>query len=279
MPPVLLVGPAVVLIGIVAVFFVMRGKAKDERSMYSSRRSQIQRKVQAARSRTLAPHGRGAKAPTPTEIATQVAPPQPTFAPKQAWEMPAAPAAYAAPPAEAPAYMPPAYTPPAAPVEPIPAPMPTFEPAPAAAPAEEPSWTPGPAEPAWNPTAGSSAAPAPAETTRAPQPASTPAGGGASWEIVGDVSPEQLEQPAAKGKDKGKDKDKRKEKAAAAASGNAAWSLASGEAAIEPGLDDDGDMVKAPNPAMAIAQYAVLVVGLVMVLIGVLVMVANSKVT
>jgi hypothetical protein len=41
----------------------------------------------------------------------------------------------------------------------------------------------------------------------------------------------------------------------------------------------DDDEPKKPSAAMALAQYAVLVVGLVMVLIGVLVMVANSKVT
>ena len=51
---------------------------------------------------------------------------------------------------------------------------------------------------------------------------------------------------------------------------------ASGDSPSEEGSADE---IKAPNPAMAIAQYAVLVVGLVMVLIGVLVMVANSKVT
>jgi len=55
------------------------------------------------------------------------------------------------------------------------------------------------------------------------------------------------------------------------------WQLASGEA---PG--DGADEPEAKRPAgnlMAFAQYAVLVVGLVMVLIGVLVMVANSHVT
>jgi hypothetical protein len=102
----------------------------------------------------------------------------------------------------------------------------------------------------------------------APRPASTPAGGGASWEIVGDAKAATAEEPARKGKDKKKDKQ-------AAASGSA-WQLASGEAATEEGAAEE---VKGPNPAMAIAQYAVLVVGLVMVLIGVLVMVANSKVT
>ena len=43
--------------------------------------------------------------------------------------------------------------------------------------------------------------------------------------------------------------------------------------------DGEAVEVKAPGAAMAVAQYAVLVVGLVMVLIGVVVMVANSKVT
>ena len=292
MPAYLLAGPAVALIGIVAIVFVMRHKSTEERSMYSSRRSQLQRKVHAARSRTLAPRGRSGKAPTEAEIAATQIGAQPAYqapvAPKQAWEMPATATSYVAPPAEPPpayapppAYEAPAYTPPAQPAEPMPAPAPTFEPAPTSPATEEPVWTPAPAEPAWNPAATSAPAPAPAEPISAPQPASTPAGGGASWEIVGDVAPGQLDEPdRGKGKDKDRDKgkDRHKEKAAAA-SGNAAWSLASGEAAIEPGAEDEGEMVRVPNPAMAIAQYAVLVVGLVMVLIGVLVMVANSKVT
>src|SRR5665213_3626766 len=51
----LLIGPAVAVIGIVAVVFVMRHKSVEKRSMYSSRRSQIEHKVRAARQRTLAP--------------------------------------------------------------------------------------------------------------------------------------------------------------------------------------------------------------------------------
>jgi hypothetical protein len=121
-------------------------------------------------------------------------------------------------------------------------------------------WNPSPAAPVSSPT--------PATPTVAPQPASTPAGEGASWEIVGDGKAATAEEPPRKGKDKKKGKQ-------AAATGSA-WQLASGEAATEEGAAEE---VRAPNPAMAIAQYAVLVVGLVMVLIGVLVMVANSKVT
>jgi hypothetical protein len=52
------------------------------------------------------------------------------------------------------------------------------------------------------------------------------------------------------------------------------WQLASGDA---PGAESE-DEIKAPGQAVAIAQYAVLVVGLVAVLIGVLIMVAGSPV-
>jgi len=265
MSPYLLAGPAVALIGIVAVMFVMRHKSSEKRSMYSSRRSRMEHKVKAARSRTLAPHGRSDHAPTSAEIAA-AAPMAPVYqapavAPRQAWEVgPATSApAFSPPPAAAPpAYSPPAYTPPAAPAEP-------FTPAPA----EEPSWTPAPAEPSWNPNpAPPPSTPAKAEPAKAPQPAATPAGGGASWEIVGDARDATADEPAPKTKGKKKDKQ-------AAASGSP-WQLASGEAATEEGAAEE---VKGPNPTMAIAQYAVLVVGLVMVLIGVLVMVANSKVT
>jgi len=55
------------------------------------------------------------------------------------------------------------------------------------------------------------------------------------------------------------------------------WQLASGDA---PNLDAEDPVAKRSTATvMAVAQYAVLVVGLVMVLVGVLVMVANSHVT
>jgi hypothetical protein len=94
----------------------------------------------------------------------------------------------------------------------------------------------------------------------------TPAGGGAAWSIVGDARPGEEAAATDKGKDKGKKKDK--------TTTGSAWEVTSGE----PGEEAD-DEPKKPSAAMALAQYAVLVVGLVMVLIGVLVMVANSKVT
>src|SRR5258706_12951217 len=126
MSPYLLAGPAVALIGIVAVIFVMRHKSTDKRSMYSSRRSRMEHKVKAARSRTLAPHGRSGNAPTDDEIAA-AAPVAPAYqspvAPRQAWEV--------GPATSAPAFAPP----PAAPAQP-------FAPPPSATPVEEPSWTP-----------------------------------------------------------------------------------------------------------------------------------------
>src|ERR1700693_198638 len=77
----LLIGPAVAVIGIVAVLFVMRHKSVEKRSMYSARRSQIEHKVRAARQRTLAPTKRSEKgsptdaAPAPGDQALRYEPP------------------------------------------------------------------------------------------------------------------------------------------------------------------------------------------------------------
>src|SRR5437763_12696422 len=128
MPVYIFIGPAAALIGIVAIFFVMRNRSTQKKSMYSSRRGQIERKVQAARSRTLAPRGRSQKPPTAAEIAA-AAPMAPAAAPaygapaappRQAWEQPAAPPAppeYAPPPA--PEYVAPAAAAPAPPAAPF----------------------------------------------------------------------------------------------------------------------------------------------------------------
>src|SRR4029077_7096691 len=109
MPYYLIAGPAVALIGILSVFFVLRRKSVEKRSMYSSRRSQIERKVRSARSRTLAPRGRGDRAPPEAEIAaaTPLTAAPAYEAPRtQSWDTPAAPAAPAyepPPPAPTPA--------------------------------------------------------------------------------------------------------------------------------------------------------------------------------
>jgi hypothetical protein len=256
-------GPAVALIGVVAVFFILRRKSVDKRSMYSARRSQIEHKVRAARQRTLAPHGHAEK---PAEA-------PPGAAPTATYE----PAAYEPPPSVPP---PPVTAPegppgesPWGPTPPAPGPSPfggqpsepePFQPAPyQPAPPEPAPYQPEPvpyqppaAEPAWTP------APVPSETATPIEPAqpvvATPAG--ASWSIVGEGKDMSVSaEPKAKRKDK---------KGAGAGS----WQLASGEA---PSTEAD-EVFTGPNAAIAIAQYAILVVGLVMVLIGVLVMIANS---
>jgi len=257
------------VIGIVAVFFVMRHKSVEKRSMYSARRSQIEHKVRAARQRTLAPGRRSEKAdkghgfeetaaaaPVMTYEATAYASPPVAPPPAKSHGAPAQPAWDSSPvstpvdtpayapstppetPAAAPAYEPPAYQPPA--YEP-----PAYQPPPAA----QPEWTPAPAQ----------AEPEP--SSRPAEPVSTSAGAGASWSVVGESKGIPEPEPATK------------KKGSKDAQAGAAWSLASGEAAGEEA--DEGP--KKPSIVIAIAQYALLVVGLITVLIGVVVTVANSK--
>jgi hypothetical protein len=274
MPIALLVGPFAALIGVVAIFFVLRRKSVDKRSMYSARRSQIEHKVRAARQRTLAPQSRAEKAPeAPPEVA-----PTSIFAPAQAPpQVTYEPSAYEAPPAapapavkEAPAASPWDVGSPAAPPSEFsvtetaaaPEPPPFAPPAPS-----DEAWTPAPAaqppptptEPVWTPEPGPPEPQAPVEPVQPAKPAAAPT----AWSVVSEAK-ESAETGVAQPKKKGK-------KDAASAS----WQLASGDA---PGMEAD-DVVKTPSPLIAIAQYAILVVGLVMVLIGVFVMIANSKVT
>ncbi len=268
----IIVGAAVSLVGVVAVVFVMRHKSVEKRSMYSARRLQIEHKVRAARQRTLAPHGRTEKPDAPPEPAgssifapTPIAPevtyepsayePPPAVTPTEVavppempqgspWEVgPTSPAPFGAQSETVPGQYPPS--------QPAPA-EPAYTPAPS-----EPAYPPAPSEPVWNPAAA--APPAPLEAV---EPAAAAASPG-SWSVVSESKSSAMtdeDQPRKKGK-KG--------------SATSSWQLASGDA---PDMDD-ADEVKAPSPVVAIAQYAVFVVGLVMVLIGLFVMIANSHVT
>jgi hypothetical protein len=277
----LVAGPLVALIGIGAIFFVLRRKSVDKRSMYSARRSQIEHKVRAARQRTLTPHGHAQRAPEP-EAAPAPAPTmeQQAVQPTMVYEAPAFSAPPVAPPPAAPPPRPAEPPPWEQPSIPAPASAPSsfdfpstqpepFTPAPVEPfrPAPEPTPMPTPSEPAWTP------APEPLPPARTVAPAasvaaatsSTSAGG---WSIVStEKEPAVSAEPSSrKGK---KDKD--------GAPASSSWQLASGEA---PGDAAEEPMLRRPSATvMAVAQYAVLVVGLVMVLIGVLVMVANSHVT
>lgn len=259
MPVLLLVGPFVALIGIGAIFFVLRRKSVDKRSMYSARRSQIEHKVRAARQRTLVQHGKPeahAQAPAgsqPTSIYTPPAAPGATYEPSAYEPPPAAP-----PPAgrgmqEAPAPSPWDVGPTA------PAPSQFAVPEPAQVP--EPSFEPAPTEAAWTPTAAPPEPAMPVEPVRPASPASpaSPAAAPAAWSVVSEAK-----ESGALAADQPKKKGKKGESAGA-------WQLASGEAP-----DDDADEAAKPSGQnVAIAQYAVLVVGLVAVLIGVLIMVAS----
>jgi hypothetical protein len=233
----------------------MRHKSVEKRSMYSARRSQIEHKVRAARQRTLAPTKRSEKgsptdaAPDPGDQALRYEPPAyagPPVAPpppsKQA-QAPAQAAWDAGPTAQPPIPPAPAYEPSAPAYEPPPPQVP---------PAQESAWSPNPpmAEPAQPEQAASSPA-APASTSAAAEP---------SWSIVGETKGIAEPEPVAKKKSK---QDAQ----------TSAWTLASGEVAGEEADDEPTTR----RGVIAVAQYAVLVVGLVMVLIGVVVMVANSS--
>jgi len=101
----------------------------------------------------------------------------------------------------------------------------------------------------------------PAEPARPVTPAAP-----AAWSVVGEAAKDSAVSAEPEPKKK-----KGKHQADAPAG---SWQLASGNA---PGAEPD-EVVKAPSQGVAIAQYAVLVVGLVAVLIGVLIMVASSTV-
>jgi hypothetical protein len=248
MNPILLIGPAVAVIGVVSVFFVLRHKSVQTRSMYSSRRSNMERKVRAARTRTLGPEKHAEKdpahaahaAPGATKLTYEPSafqgppvapPPAPMAAPNQSWDVgptaPApAPAAASAAPPPAPAYAPPPQAPP-----------------------PEPVWTPSAPEPA------------PVAQPSPSVPAAVPAGAGASWSIVGGES-----------KDVAISEDGKKKKKGKRGAETSAWELASGEA---PG--EESDEARGPNTALAIAQWAAIALGMLAVLIGIMLMIATAN--
>src|SRR3954465_11493350 len=136
----LVAGPMVALVGIVAVFFVLRRKSVEKRSMYSARRSQIEHKVRAARQRTLTPRGRSERQAEQTTAEAA-----PAFAPQSQQTVTYETPAYEAPPLAPPSQQPVPYEPPA------------YEAPPMAAPAA-PSSRPEQAPPPWD----TPASPAPA---------------------------------------------------------------------------------------------------------------------
>ena len=273
----LLAGPLVAVIGIVAVYFVLRRKSVEKRSMYSARREQIQHKVRAARQRTLAGHGHVEKPPegSPADASpfaqTQVQPTvtyeAPVYSPP-----PAAPLKAPARPQEAPSPAPMPWEQPSIP-PPAPAPAPpSFDfPSTPAAPVEPPftpATQPAPSAPVWTP-APRPAEPPPQMEPIAPAASTAGATAGGSWSVVTTTKESaEVTAPVPQKKKKGRK---------SAPVTTQSWQLASGD---EPGMDTlEPELQQSSGTLVAVAQYAVLVVGLVMVLIGVLVMVANSHVT
>ena len=265
MPIALIIGPVAALVGVIAVFFVLRRKSVDKRSMYSARRSQIEHKVRAARQRTLAPHGHTEKVEEAPAGAAPTSVYAPTPAPRAVYEASAFEPPPAAPPPpvkgfqEAPSQSPWDLSATTAPSQFAPPEAPSQFAVPEAPPAPEPTFTPPPSEPVWTP------APAPSEPARPVEPEKQAAASPAAWSVVSEAKASgetTVDQP----------KRKKKGKRDAADAPPGGWQLASGNA---PGMESD-DVIKAPSQLVAVAQYAILVVGLVMVLIGVLVMVANS---
>src|SRR6266542_1301190 len=258
----LVAGPLVALVGIVAVFFVLRRKSVEKRSMYSARRSQFEHKVRAARQRTLTPRGRSGKpvAPAP-EAASPYAPGQvqptitydapayqaPPVAPPPApnqWQQPAGPAPNPWETASAPNPWETTSAPAPAPEYPAAPPEPAYTP-----PAPEP--TPmAPSQPVWTP------APEPASERVAPLEQATSASSSAAagaWSVVNpDKDSSEGDQAGSrKGGDRG-------------GGATGAWQLASGEAPSEEADEPEGR--RSGGNLMAVAQYAIL-------------MVANSQVT
>jgi len=147
--PYLLVGPFIAAVGLVAVMFVMRHRSVQTKSMYSARRGQIERKVRAARQRTLAPSGRRGAKEAEAEVPQEFAAPGmegKTAVPTATWGAPSAPAPTFEPPPVAPSQQPwevgPTAPPPSAPAY-------GPRPEPAYAPPAEPVYTPPPVEPAY----------------------------------------------------------------------------------------------------------------------------------
>src|SRR5216684_7429898 len=161
----LLIGPFVAAVGLVAVFFVMRHRSVQEKSMYSARRSQIERKVRAARQRTLAPTSKHAE-----QEAAQAA----TFSAPGMEAKTAIPTATWGPPAARPDMPPPPPAPPSQEQQAWEVGPTMPPPPPSMAPPSPPPYTPSaptyapPPEEVWNPAAAETFAPAPVEPMAEP---------------------------------------------------------------------------------------------------------------
>jgi hypothetical protein len=245
----LAVGPVLALLGVVAAFYVLRGRAKTRKSMYRTLRERREAELRKARERATAAKRAAEKAEIEREAQEQAAARR-------------AVAAQAAPPAEpaatgqvgpqAPTYTPP---PPAPPAPAPPPPEPVVE--------QAPAYTPPPPEPAppaapVQPTAALPDPAPPAETAAKP-----------GWEIV-EPAP-KTEATSAGG-------------APEAASGRASWELdPAAQARVDEALKersrsrgDDDEQLEGEGLAQTVLSYAGLVAALLVILLGILFMIGSK---
>jgi outer membrane biosynthesis protein TonB len=159
----LAVGPLLALVGIVAAFFVLRGKAKTRKSMYRTLRERRELDLRKARERATAAKGSAERAAMEREAAAQSAASGP------------AAAAVISPVEAAPAYTPP---------------PPEIAPPPAATP-QEPAYPPQ--QPTYSPPEPLPTPPPVEQAPVAPLPEPPPTAGDQtkpSWEIVQPEKPE-----------------------------------------------------------------------------------------
>jgi len=246
----LAVGPVLALLGVVAAFYVLRGRAKTRKSMYRTLRERREGELRKARERATA----AKRAPEQAEIDRET---KEQAAAKRAAAHPAAPPVE--PTVRAPVEpQEPAYTPPPPPPPPPPEPE-LAEPAqPPPPPAEAPAYTPPPPAP-----------PEPVEPTAAlperEQPAEEPSK--PAWEIV---------EPAPK-----------PEAASAgipSSAGRASWELdPEARAKVDDALKersrsrgDEDEQLEGESLAQTLLSYAGLVAALLVILLGILFMIGSK---
>ena len=247
----LAVGPILALLGVVAAFYVLRGKARSRKSMYRTLREQRERDLKKSRERANAAKAAAEKAEIDREAAEQAAAEQAAAA---AAAPPVGPSSTAtiAPPAEQ-------------------APKSEWESTPAQTPAYTPPPPKEPEAPAPEPVAAAPE-PATAEPVPVPPPATGEAGK-ASWEIVQPTKEEAEEASAST-------------PAAAATSGKAGWELDTaerqriderhkGKGKGRDAEDEEGDG-EGETLAQKILSYAGLIAALLVILLGILFMIGSK---
>jgi hypothetical protein len=291
----LLIGPFVALLGLFALFVVLRGRARQRTSLYSTRRTMVEARAKERRDRALGltippPTGPGPADPAaatgaPPAAAGAGPSPMPAAAPRPAWEqspVPRAPEPAPAPPVPPtpePAPAPPAAAAPAeewkatmpvdAPIEPAswdtpvePDPSSDAPVEPKAAVASAPSWTvtqPGEAPaPATEPPPSASPIESAAEAAALPAEGEA-AGAGPAWSIV-DTDGKLRDGSPARAQ-------------ASAPEAERSWSVLP-----HPDQNDGGLGAGAPKASlgMTLLTYAGLVGALLVVLLGVVLMLTTS---